>query len=82
MNVGMEQAFSDFNIAGDILDLYFPRTVFTVENGWLNLISQLSFFFSSPAGRHLSSQVILSLSLELVFQNLLSFLAFYVIKFD
>ncbi|XP_008442643.2 probable DNA helicase MCM8 isoform X2 [Cucumis melo] len=54
----MEQAFSDFNIAGDILDLYFPRTVFTVENGWLNLISQLSFFFSSPAGRHLSSQAV------------------------
>ncbi|XP_038903978.1 probable DNA helicase MCM8 isoform X1 [Benincasa hispida] len=54
----MEQTFSDFNIAGDILDLYFPRTVFTVENGWLNLISQLIFFFSSPAGRHLSSQAI------------------------
>ncbi|KGN58934.1 probable DNA helicase MCM8 [Cucumis sativus] len=54
----MEQAFSDFNIAGDILDLYFPRTVFTVENGWLNLISQLIFFFSSPAGRHLSSQAV------------------------
>ncbi|CAK9323207.1 unnamed protein product [Citrullus colocynthis] len=54
----MELAFSDFNIPGDILDLYFPRTVFTVENGWLNLISQLILFFSSPAGRHLSSQAI------------------------
>lgn len=54
----MELAFSDFNIPGDILDLYFPRTVFTVENGWLNLISQLILFFSSPAGRHLSSQAL------------------------
>lgn len=57
----MEQAFSDFDIAGDILDLYFPRTVFTVENEWLKLISQLIFFFSSPAGGRLASQVILAL---------------------
>ncbi|XP_022145599.1 probable DNA helicase MCM8 [Momordica charantia] len=54
----MEQAFSDFDVAGDTLDLYFPRTLFTVENGWLKLISQLIFFFSSPAGRHLASQAI------------------------
>ncbi|KAG7027994.1 putative DNA helicase MCM8, partial [Cucurbita argyrosperma subsp. argyrosperma] len=54
----MEQAFSDFDIAGDIFDLYFPHSVFTVENEWLKLISQLIFFFSSPAGRHLASQAI------------------------
>lgn len=62
----MEQAFSDFDVAGEILDLYFPRTVFTVENGWLKLISQLIFFFSSTAGQHLASQVIVILSLVFI----------------
>lgn len=58
----MEQASSNVDLAGDIFDLYFPRTIFTVENEWLKLISQLIYFFSSPAGGHLASQVILTLA--------------------
>ncbi|QCD97888.1 minichromosome maintenance protein 8 [Vigna unguiculata] len=41
----------------EVLDIYFPEQLLTVENTWFNLASSLFSFFSSPVGQNLVSQV-------------------------
>ena len=45
----------------EVLDIYFPEQLLTVENTWFNLASSLFSFFSSPVGQNLVSQVSQSL---------------------
>ncbi|KAF7804491.1 putative DNA helicase MCM8 [Senna tora] len=48
---------SDPSCLMDILGIYFPQQLFTVEQSWLDLTSALVSFFSSPSGQNLVSQV-------------------------
>ncbi|XP_054802072.1 probable DNA helicase MCM8 isoform X2 [Prosopis cineraria] len=41
----------------DVVGIYFPQQLFTVEQSWLDLTSALVSFFSSPSGQNLTSQV-------------------------
>ncbi|XP_028775178.1 probable DNA helicase MCM8 [Neltuma alba] len=41
----------------DVVGIYFPQQLFTVEQSWLDLMSALISFFSSPSGKNLTSQV-------------------------
>ncbi|KAJ1443853.1 P-loop containing nucleoside triphosphate hydrolase [Sesbania bispinosa] len=41
----------------ELLDIYFPQQLFTVEENWLNLTTALLSFFSSPPGLNVASQV-------------------------
>ncbi|KAI9122100.1 hypothetical protein K1719_006789 [Acacia pycnantha] len=41
----------------DVVGIYFPQQLFTVEQNWLDLTSALFSFFSSPSGQNLTSQV-------------------------
>ncbi|WVZ06235.1 hypothetical protein V8G54_019581 [Vigna mungo] len=41
----------------EVLDIYFPEQLFTVEKTWNNLASSLFSFFSSTVGQNLVSQV-------------------------
>ncbi|KAF1881316.1 hypothetical protein Lal_00023352 [Lupinus albus] len=41
----------------EIMDIYFPHQLFTIEQTWLNLSSALFSLFSSPIGEDLTSQV-------------------------
>lgn len=45
----------------EVLDIYFPEQLFTVEKTWNNLASSLFSFFSSTVGQNLVSQVSQSL---------------------
>ncbi|CAL0309852.1 unnamed protein product [Lupinus luteus] len=41
----------------EIMDIYFPHQLFTIEETWLNLSSALFSFLSSPISENLTSQV-------------------------
>ncbi|XP_004493943.1 probable DNA helicase MCM8 isoform X2 [Cicer arietinum] len=43
--------------SSQLMDIYFPQQLFTIEQTWLNLTASLFSFFSSSQGQNIDSQV-------------------------
>ncbi|KAI4300231.1 hypothetical protein L6164_033629 [Bauhinia variegata] len=54
---GIGYGSGDPNALTDILGVYFPEQLFTVEESWFNLTSALVSFFASPLAQNFASQV-------------------------